>query len=201
MIQLDGRKAEEFHLNGHSINEIYNGNTLVWRKINPPPIVIPEPVDLGLPSGTLWYPLNLGSNSDSDRGTLYSFNEVTETVEYPDPSGGNNPVTRFEFIDPASDIFHEGRKTPTQAQWEELLGCNKEIVTIGNYRNYKITGPNNNYITVPFGDYLTSTTVENGLIKGLVIFEIYDTYGTVIPYQDNTNGNDKLYRCRPIKQI
>ena len=104
-----------------------------------------EYVDLGLPSGTLWATCNIGASSPEDYGNYYAWGETStkgtydwSTYKYAngdkdkltkycnDSDKGNNGFTDNltelqPSDDPATANWGSGWRTPSKAQWDELL--------------------------------------------------------------------------------
>lgn len=101
----------------------------------------PEPVDLGLPSGTLWADTNLGTSSVSNTG--YTINNHDVNIE------------SFSIL----DIY----KIPTKKQWLELFACEHYEETINGLDVMVFVGNNGNKIKIPITDngYWTSSVEDN----------------------------------------
>ena len=102
-------------------------------------------VDLGLPSGTLWATCNIGASSPEDYGNYYAWGETSTkrtynwgTYKY--ANGNNDKLTKYcdksdygnngftddltslqGSDDPATAKWGGGWRTPSKAQWDELL--------------------------------------------------------------------------------
>lgn len=126
--------------------------------------------DLGLPSGTLWGTKNIGASAPEDYGTYYAWGEILPKNQYSwdsytfcsnanlklltkyncDKSDGvvDNLTTLLSEDDAAYQLI--GGKTPTQANWKELLEqCTWNWVTMNNVSGYIVTGKNGNTIFLP----------------------------------------------------
>ena len=102
-----------------------------------------EYVDLGLPSGTLWATCNVGANKPEDFGNYYAWGETqTKTTYYEENykfwksysltrycstsiQGYNDYSDKLTTLqssdDPATVNWGNAWRTPSEAQWEELL--------------------------------------------------------------------------------
>lgn len=104
-----------------------------------------EYVDLGLPSGTLWATCNLGADTPGDCGNHYAWGETqTKSIynfaTYKYANGAYDKLTKYcsksnlgdngftdnlttlqASDDPATVNWGSGWRTPTKAQWDELL--------------------------------------------------------------------------------
>lgn len=103
-----------------------------------------EYVDLGLPSGTLWTTCNMGATNPEDYGDYYAWGETSTKSTYKwenykyangdydkltkycnDADYGNNGFTdnliELQTGDDPATSWGSGWRTPTKAQWDELL--------------------------------------------------------------------------------
>ena len=103
-----------------------------------------EYVDLGLPSGTLWATCNMGASKPEGYGSYYAWGETAtkstynwDTYKY--ANGASDKLTKYcnesgygnnGFTDNLTDLqsgddpatsWGSGWRTPTKAQWDELL--------------------------------------------------------------------------------
>ena len=132
------------------------------------------PVDLGLPSGTMWASCNVGANAPEEFGGYYAWGETEEKASY--------DWSTYIYCDGTSetchnignsingtkyDVAHERWKwssslwmIPSLEQFEELINnCSHEVVSMNNWweKGIKFTGPNNNSIFMPFTGYRPDT--------------------------------------------
>lgn len=118
-----------------------------------------KPVNLGLPSGTLWADRNVGALSPEDDGSHYAFGTIESLIDYPESTGE-------EFMDGESIIgtkydiaklrLGEEWQMPSRVQMEELIKCCKYSLD-GN--GYRFVGPNGNSIFLPFTEPATENCV------------------------------------------
>lgn len=123
-----------------------------------------QPVDLGLSSGTLWSPVNLGANSEEESGDYYAWAETSTkesfTTEnyayYIDGNSwnvidiGTTNIAGMEAYDAATAQWGNGWQMPTLTQFEELMSeCTSELVQINEINGWRFTGPNGNSIFIP----------------------------------------------------
>lgn len=144
--------------------------------INPDPDPDPstaEWIDLGLPSGLLWYSCNLGANKPEEYGNYYAWGETNPKEVY----GWNtyafgtdyNQLTKYcnisayglnGFIDgltvlqvtddAATIALGASTHTPTVDEWDELMNNTTMAWTIMNGVNgLKFTASNGNSIFLP----------------------------------------------------
>lgn len=154
------------------------------------------PVDLGLPSGTLWADRNVGADKAEEPGNYYGWGE---TVTHDTYSWENYTLWDYandkwlswdgdslDFANSNADVAHvkwgDKWRTPSQAQFQELVdNCTWAIATQDGTKGYKVTGKNGNSIFLPFngvkvdeekyvgtlGNYWSSSRVENPQFKHL----------------------------------
>ena len=123
-----------------------------------------ECVDLGLPSGTLWAKCNLGAKKETDFGQYFQFGQFKPYEE-----------TFKNYIPMDSDtvdaIWHNGWKTPTKKQFEELIeNTIGKWTSINGIKGYKFTSKNNKskYIFIPAAGYYYNGSLSNVGSNGLV---------------------------------
>lgn len=116
------------------------------RKIVCDNLIKYEAVDLGLQSGLLWSTKNVGAKNENDVGMYFAWGEAQEFDpyrSYPYSLGGSddpyrNNTTLLPEHDPATVNMGENWRTPTQAEFQELLdNCTLERVELS------ISTPNN----------------------------------------------------------
>ncbi len=138
---------------------------------------IPEYVDLGLPSGTLWATRNLGSRIPNDYSDAYAWGEtatksVFEWCIYDYCNGtyntltkycnmsqyGNNGFTDTLMVLEASDdaataTLGPNWRIPTQEEFSELItSCTRQWSSINYVDGMYFIGPNGNKIFLPLFD-------------------------------------------------
>jgi hypothetical protein len=177
-------------------------------------------VDLGLPSGILWAAYNVGATSPEEYGGYYAWGETEEKSEYSEDNYNWNIGP--DIIGTQFDVAHvkwgDGARMPSVDEIIELINlCDWDAVSYMGITGMQVTGPNGNWIFVPFagiqedggleGDgietYLWSSTfieVDNGE-DAFALFCYYDFDGSSI---DRDILADGLGRClgasvRPVK--
>lgn len=141
-------------------------------------------VDLGLPSGTCWAPVNVGAVSAVEYGDYYAWGETETKIEYTwesyryfkDNNGNGKPWTgektdAGEIVDIGRDIrgteydvahvkWGGTWKLPTRAQCQELVDkCEWTWWTTQDlHEGYKVTGPNGKSIFLPAAGYCYDDT-------------------------------------------
>ena len=139
-----------------------------------------EAVDLGLPSGTRWASCNVGASSPEEYGGYFSWGETEEKDNY----NWNNYTyletyekydgyTRIVCKDIGNnicgtqyDVAHVkwggNWRMPTKAEMEELLEqCTTEQTVLNKVQVMKLTGPNGNFIFLPFTGFYDDGDIEN----------------------------------------
>lgn len=110
------------------------------------------PVDLGLPSGTLWADRNVGAKSPADFGELYAWGEITPIKDK--TKGDNNSSTPTNISGTSYDVaaieLGSNWALPSETQFNELISlCSWEWENIEGHTGYKVTGPNRNAMFLP----------------------------------------------------
>lgn len=67
---------------GDDDEEENNNDTLKKETPSNKPVAVPEYVDLGLPSGTLWATFNVGATKPEERGDFFAWGETTPKEQY-----------------------------------------------------------------------------------------------------------------------
>ena len=129
-------------------------------------------VDLGLPSGLQWATRNVGASSPTDYGNYYAWGETTpksvydwstyryshgdydELTKYCNNSscGYNGFTDGLTTLQPGDDAAtaNYGGRTPTEAEWEELVNnTTSRWMTINGVNGRCFTGPNGNSLFLP----------------------------------------------------
>ena len=136
-------------------------------------------VDLGLPSGLLWYSVNLGATAPEQYGDYYAWGEThpKETYKWStysyataDADGNLQTLTKYNTsstygtvdnlttLQPsdaaATQVLGGGARIPTKAEWQELLdNTTAEWTTLNNVNGRKFTAPNGNGLFLPAAGY------------------------------------------------
>jgi hypothetical protein len=120
-----------------------------------------EVVDLGLPSGTLWSNVNVGSAWPEDYGKYYAWGEVSEKDTYTRDNyqyydngsymtiGSNGNIASTNY-DVAYLTMGNAWRMPTVDELRELNNnCTWTWVLVNGIKGYRVTGPNGNSIFLP----------------------------------------------------
>ena len=132
-------------------------------------------VDLGLPSGLKWSPVNLGAMTPENSGDYYAWGETETKNDYSDDTykwGTTKAITKYNIdknvgivdnktvLDPEDDVafvkLGGSWRMPTDAEWTELrTKCSWVWTTLNGVNGCKVTGPNGNSIFLPAAGYCT----------------------------------------------
>lgn len=162
---------------------------------------MPDFVDLGLPSGTLWATTNIGATQASDYGNYYAWGETTgydegkknfSWKEYKYSGNTNNSLTKYctqtsygnkgftdgitqlqGTDDPMSLKYGCYYSIPTKADWEELMTqCTWR--RMGNLA--MVTGRNGEHIYLPMGGYRQDYSLYDAGKEGYYWSSTLDEY-------------------------
>ncbi len=137
----------------------------------------PASVDLGLPSGTLWAEMNVGSTTPSDPGSYFAWGETTTKSSYTWASlkycnnGSASSFSKYTTAgaelsisdDAAYSVMGSSWKTPSSSELQELIDlCTIESTTIDGQAGYLMTGPNGNTIFLPKNGYKYASSINDG---------------------------------------
>ena len=175
---VDSRSGEiKFY---HSDDERVLG-TLV---INQSGILNREYVDLGLPSGLKWATCNVGSSTPEGYGNFYAWGEIEPKSRYTQStytlSGQDiGDYSGNPSYDVAAAKWGEGWRTPTLAEYHELIDCcTWKWTTSKGVKGFRITGPSGNSIFMPAaGEFYREPSLE----------------GTDLRFWTSTPYNEKAY--------
>ncbi len=108
------------------------------------------PVDLGLPSGTLWADRNLGSKDKYGNGFLYTWGSITPTMQ----QNLQQQIDRENIVRTSYDVasVNLGNEwgLPLEVQIAELIStCKWEWGNKNGNNGYRVTGPNGKSIFLP----------------------------------------------------
>lgn len=157
-------------MNGDGTLNISDVTLLVDKIMKGESQIEQEYVDLGL--SVKWATANIGAVKPEDAGFRFAWGE-TESKEsftwsnYFDTKDGgktfnicSNGVTTLEDIFDAASIASNGDcRMPTKEEWDELYAkCSITSKFISGIRCYKFTGPNGNFITIPYVSNMDGTS-------------------------------------------
>ncbi len=131
-----------------------------------------EYVDLGLPSGLKWATCNVGAASPEEYGDYFHWGETTTKEEYREENCstygvnvGVADITGMPEYDAAAANWGGTWRIPTYDECRELFDFGEwEDSTYNGVAGMKVTGPNGNYIFLPYNGsmYGTSHTSSPG---------------------------------------
>ncbi len=131
------------------------------------------PIDLGLKSGVQWAGVNVGAATPYKIGPYYAVGEISsKSDEYYgwsnykwatyNESTQEYDITKYSVVssqltqddDAASNVWDANWRTPTKADWEELLrDCDWEQKQVEETDGYLVTGPSGKTIFLPMTGY------------------------------------------------
>ena len=143
-----------------------------------PLIVIPDAIDLGLPSGLKWASFNVGATSYDEPGDYFAWGETWTKDDYveenysfyiPNDYGvtkynprnsGFGKVDNKSILEPVDDVAAKqyGGKwhMPTVDDFQELEdNCDWGLITYNGAKYIAVMGSNENYILLPLTEYYT----------------------------------------------
>jgi hypothetical protein len=148
-----------------------------------------EFIDLGL--SVKWAKCNIGGISPSSPGYYFAWGQVSQSSVYsksyckaadrdimslynsnfvkaiPIPKG--NGAVRFilSSVNDAASVLCDGSRMPTEMEFAELYQrCHWTKTTMNGVQGYKVTGPNNNSIFLPF----SGAKQDSSLIDGMGLY-------------------------------
>lgn len=113
----------------------------------------PKLIDLGLPSGNLWADRNVGAATTANFGGYFAFGETKTKTTYiksnhTAPDVSDIAGTKYDV---ATVKYGKGWQVPTEEDWQELFdNCQNDCIYQNGVTYMKFTGPNGNYIMIPF---------------------------------------------------
>ena len=166
--------------------------------------ILPEAewVDLGLPSGLLWAACNVGANYPEEFGGYFAWGETQPKEEYSGAtyrfydaetwitkycnapvyggeSGYTDTLTILQPCDDAATANLADARTPTPAEWEELINNTKsECDTLNGVAGRRLTGSNGNSIFLPAAGFCEES------ISSAIKVGRYGAYWTSMLYTD-----------------
>lgn len=129
-----------------------------------------EYIDLGLPSGLLWSPYNIGANTEYEYGAYYAWGELEEKVRYAPPYFDStfeiyNTSGGLTELLPEHDIvvqtYGGGWRMPNINDFQELKdNCTFQKETLNGIVGMRITSKNNNNsLFFPYSGYKNYTSL------------------------------------------
>ena len=169
-----------------------------------PHTVGPRLVDLGLPSGTMWADINVGSIESGGEGEYYQWGELVPDDEEPWRAYSSNNYQYYNvFIgfdiartkyDAATQKWGPMYAMPTDPQWNELLtNTTLRPDTVDGSYGMRFIGPNGNSIFMPYQGYRDNTyRYSYGYNSAYGYYWTSNQYG----YDSNYSGNNNYSYTR-----
>lgn len=163
--------------------------------------LLPEAIDLGLPSGIRWSGMNVGAKTETEYGSFYQWGCTTPVTREGWDSychGAKNALTKYctdnafgtvdnktvldNADDAAAQTWGEGWRMPTKEEAEELWNnCTRTWHITPDCEGYIFTGPNGNSIFLPSQGWFDESGVTHSVDKD-------GFYWTSNLYGKNNNG-------------
>ena len=184
-----------------------------------PLAVVPEAVDLALPSGVKWASFNLGAAAPEEAGDLYAWGEVipNQTGSYKFEADGSftkynetDKLTVLETVDDAAATnLGGGWRMPTYEEFTELRNyCTLAKETVNGVEGYRFTSEKNqNSIFLPFASvtnngysFYWSSTVDTNNTFGPFAFAHTFALAPEEQYTHDSYGcrRDTYQSIRPV---
>ena len=148
----------------------------------------PEGIDLGLPSGLLWSPWNIGASAPEEAGDYYAWGELKpkdvyswSTYEHCD----GTQETAYDLGESIGFTQHDvvnkewgGMwRMPTDDNFRELINnCTSEWMELNGQWGREFTGPSGKSIFLPAAGYRMGSECNNESVTGYYWSETYSSY-------------------------
>lgn len=141
-----------------------------------------HPVDLGLPSGTLWADRNLGAASKTAEGGLFIWGDPYSENISRVPDGVNDIAgTGYDIV---QTKWGTQWCLPTPNQFYELHEkCSIKKTKVSGVEGYLVTGPNGNTLFFPFSSFYKDQ---------------FGGWEYQMSWTDHRDSNEKVYCCNLI---
>lgn len=148
----------------------------------------PEGIDLGLPSGLLWSPWNIGASAPEEAGDYYAWGELKpkdvyswSTYEHCDGSqetaydlGESIGFTQHDVV---NKEWGGMWRMPTDDNFRELINnCTSEWRELNGQWGSEFTGPSGKSIFLPAVGYRMGSECNNESVTGYYWSETYSSY-------------------------
>ena len=147
---------------------------------------VPEYVDLGLPSGTLWATRNVGASNPEDYGDYFAWGETQPKESYSWKTykwcdGDEWSINKYDptafwdhdelELEPADDAatvnWGQSWHIPSQGQFEELCNsCTWQFTQRNGVDGSLATGPNGNTLFFPAAGYRSNSSLSRAGTSG-----------------------------------
>ena len=175
---------------------------------------VPDYVDLGLPSGTLWATCNVGADNPEDNGDYFAWGEIKPKSGGYDGSTStyhDNPETLPPSHDAATANLGSGWCMPTLQQIEELKEkCTWTWATRNGKNGYVVMGENGNSIFLPAAGYIYPSLVnvgEDGFYWSSSLAEDNPAFAWDLHFDSGRHDNYRYYNresgfpVRPVRSM
>ncbi len=151
-----------------------------------------EYVDLGLPSGLKWATCNVGANTPEEYGYYFQWGESEPKENYTAENCSTfglaldlNNISGHPVYDTARVNCGSTWRMPTKEEAEELFDiCDWQDGFLNGVAGMKVTGPNGNYIFMPYTGHCYGAEITGAGTAGYFWFS---------DVQTKTNGNNAYY--------
>ena len=196
------------------------------------PLVQKGWVDMGLPSGTLWYSCNIGTTKPQGYGTYFAWGETRPKADYSWDTykygtietsltkycqiadngldGFTDGLTTLQSGDDAATVaLGSDARTPTQAEWQELLdNCTSEWTKYNGVNGYMLTSnANGTRLFLPAAGFRNGSELsragERGYYWSSSLYESYPSGAWYMRFYSGSQlvGNDGRYRGFSVRAV
>lgn len=178
-------------------------------------------VDLGLPSGTRWANMNVGASSPEESGKYFAWGETEEKSVYNwsnySHCDGSRETCRSldgNICGTQYDVAHVKWRgywrMPTLNEIEELVAnCTCTVTELNSVPVMKLTGPNGNFIYLPFTGFMDGKERKNAGYDSGYYWSGVNSYSNtlascMVPFSNgNVSDNNSLdkYLGIPVRPV
>lgn len=176
---------------GNTTRPVVGGLSVRLVRRVQPPLVQKGWVDMGLPSGTLWYSCNVGTSKPQGYGAYFAWGETKPKAEYEWTNyahgtaatsltkycdnysygldGYTDNLMQLEYSDDAARASMGGdARMPTREEWTELKNnCTGEWTTYKGVNGWMLTSKNNgNKLFLPAAGYRNGSALSDASTLG-----------------------------------
>lgn len=173
--RVTAKNGKELFIPKYMWTSSYDSKATLYKGLPIRPVYDNRPVDLGLPSGTLWMPANVGADSPEGVGKYYAWGETEGFYLNDDISLIRSTYTKDTIFLPVErDAAYVGQSTqlqmPTSEQWHEMwLATDRYQDTINGVPGVLFVSlKNGNSIFFPAGGYINNGQLEDAGTKSYV---------------------------------
>ncbi len=176
---------------GNTTRPVVGGLSVRLVRRVQPPLVQKGWVDMGLPSGTMWYSCNIGTTKPQGYGAYFAWGETKPKADYSWDTyaygTSQNGFTKYcpvagygldgftdnlTILEPSDDVARSAiggdARIPTKTEWQELIdNCYGEWTTYKGVKGYMFTSNSNgNRLFLPGTGYMDGTSNYNESDEG-----------------------------------